>query len=168
MHEGIQHQSNLYQTKAIASNPAVVTNIQSLLKTTINLQQFNKELRDFIKSELNSKESRTFTSSEIKLIQELTDEKYKSWEWNFGYSPDFQLNRTLYFHNKKVDFQLFIHRGNIQKISCSKKNELSDSLCTNLIGVRHNFEDIQQTLYGIKDLKTASKNRLSSIAKELL
>lgn len=49
--------------------------------------------------------------------QALADEKYRSWEWNFGRSPDFGLRRAQQLGNLLVELQLHVAKGRVAQVS---------------------------------------------------
>lgn len=77
-------------SKAVKSNPAPVGNISAFLPHTdahMTAIEFEERLGDAL-----SDESRDFSPDEINAIESLAKEKYRTWEWNFGRSPLFELH----------------------------------------------------------------------------
>ncbi len=96
------------QSKAVASVRTEVTTIKSQLPG-MNSDIFFESLKSFISTYFGIAEERDFNAKEKESIRKLADEKYASFDWNYGYSPDFV-----------VEFELKIE-GRIEKISLSVK-----------------------------------------------
>ncbi|MDO5580272.1 MAG: lipoate--protein ligase [Planctomycetia bacterium] len=56
-----------------------------------------------------------FSDDQEKRIRELRDQKYSSWEWNFGKSPTFNLKVSRRFPWGKLTIGLNIHHGRIRE-----------------------------------------------------
>lgn len=79
------HASAKITSKAIKSTPAPVCNMKPFAPY-LTTETFAEE----IKNALCSGET-CFTDEEIVEINRISDEKYRTWEWNFGRSPAFEL-----------------------------------------------------------------------------
>jgi lipoate---protein ligase len=77
-----------YESKAVQSNRSPVANISQLLKTPMTTAEF---IRFLLGVQLENPENSFYQLSEndILAIEKLSTEKFKTWEWNFGYSPKY-------------------------------------------------------------------------------
>lgn len=103
-----------FSDKAVKSSRSRVTNIQTHLREPMTLEEFKQKIIDFVILSFPNSEIRNFTEVEIKAIQKLADEKYKSWEWNFGYSPRYQYTSTLSVDSEAISFILIVKNGIIE------------------------------------------------------
>lgn len=101
-----------YQSKGVASHKSRVANLIEFLP-----QMKPEELMEKIRSVL----MRFLVDEEIELPGEaaekakrLADEKYRTWEWNFGKSPAFQVKFRKRFPFGAVDFYADIKHGKIE------------------------------------------------------
>src|SRR5690606_11779633 len=78
-----------YQGRAVKSVPNRVTNISEHLKEKISLDEFTDRIMEYITSSFEDARMYEFTEEDLKKIQEIRDNKYSTWEWNYGYSPDY-------------------------------------------------------------------------------
>ena len=85
-------------------------------------------------------------------IQQLTDEKYSTWEWNYGASPAFAVNASHKYDFGLVDVRLNVIRGCIKEIrifgdffGVRSISELEDLLT----GTAYRADAIRQVLAGI-------------------
>lgn len=112
-----------YHDKAVKSIRSEVTNIQSHLKEPMTLEEFRQEIINFVLISFPNTTIREFTKLEIDEIQKLANEKYKSWEWNFGYSPRYQMNCTIISESKAIEFKLSVKNGSIESIDFSVESD---------------------------------------------
>ena len=89
----------------------------------------------------------------IREAERLADERYRSWEWTFGVSPDFTFERTHRFPCGTVTARLDVHQGVIRHADFSGDffgadpvSELADVLT----GCRHSVESLRTALSGIE------------------
>lgn len=144
--KAIQSQPDAYQTKAIPSNRVKITNLKPLLHQQLSINDFASALRLHIRKSLQIEQERGFTTEEIRAIEQLAASKYRSWEWNFGYSPDYNFTRSLLLDGETIDFQLHVHRGVINNISISRTSKPAVLLCQALTGSLHNVENMRENL----------------------
>jgi lipoate---protein ligase len=43
------------------------------------------------------------TENDIQTIEKLADEKFKTWEWNFGYSPKYSFKNEVEIEGKIIE-----------------------------------------------------------------
>jgi len=140
-----------YESKAVQSNRSPVANIISFLKNKMPIETFMKFLLDF---QLTTNEARFYelTKTDVQNIQHLSEEKFRTWEWNFGYSPKYTFQNNTEIDGRGVEVHLKTVKGIITDIKVGgnyfsdKENE---QLTNNLQGKRHFFEDIQNELRNI-------------------
>lgn len=99
-------------SKGIKSNRSRVTNIKPYLNKEISISEFKTYLLHFFleTDDINSK-TYQLTATDYKNIQTLCDEKYSTWEWNFGESPEFSLQKSNRYPGGKIEFYLNVKDG---------------------------------------------------------
>ena len=123
LQESIKAGPENYSDKAVQSNRSQVTNIQAHLLRLISLEDFKQKIFDYILQSYPGAERRDFTIDEISQIQKLADEKYKSWEWNYGYSPHYHFNGVIERLNYPLLFKLFVKSGKIETIEFESNSD---------------------------------------------
>ena len=85
----------------------------------------------------------------IKEIEKLVEEKYNTWEWNYGNSPKFALSNELKYPGGNVEFNLNVEKGIIKDIKFFGdffgKEDVS-FIEEKLTGVKHSEEGIKEAL----------------------
>ena len=72
-------------------------------------------------------------------IQRLAETKYRTWEWTYGHSPEFLVNREFTSNGKRIIVTLTVERGIITKydiVSGRFPRSTADALSRQLIGRR--------------------------------
>ncbi len=135
--------------KAVKSNRARVINLSEYLPTEITALSF-KELLIAEMMENNPQAVRySFTDDDIIGIEKLVAEKYSTWEWNFGFSPQYNFKKALKIPAGFIEIHLDVHKGYIEKAKifgdffASKPIEELESL---LIGQKHDIAHLATLL----------------------
>jgi lipoate-protein ligase A len=99
-----------YFGKAVQSNRSPVANISQFLKTPMTTGEFIHFLLDF---QLENPENRFYNLNENDLleIEKLSSEKFRTWEWNFGYSPKYSFKNEVKIDGKTLSIRLEVEKG---------------------------------------------------------
>lgn len=147
--KALKNTSGSFKGKAIQSVRSKVANIVEFLDDKIPMNDFVEKVKlHILQSDASNKEY--FLSSEDKEhIQKLVDEKYSTWEWNFGYSPKYRFEKTIAVDSKHLKLSIFVEKGKIQEIelsgdliSTAEKKAIQLSLLNDL----HEYHTIERKL----------------------
>lgn len=105
-----------FQGKSVKSVKSRVTNISSHLDKEMTVLEFKDYLMDFINKRDDNSHFYELNDKDVESINKLVEEKYSTWEWNFGYSPKYSLNNELKYPGGNVEFSLDVHDGLIKDI----------------------------------------------------
>ncbi len=100
-------------SRAIKSVRSPVTNISDYLRKPIDMSRFKKLIREFLFGKDNPVPVYSFSEAEWEEIRNLAETKYRTWEWNFGESPPFRLEKRAQIGNEKVEVKLDMEKGKI-------------------------------------------------------
>lgn len=101
------------ESKGVKSVRSRVTNIDEYLEKKIPLEKFKELLLHYLFNEKEIKEYK-LTNEEQEKIKKLMEEKYLTWEWNFGTSPAFNVRKSCHFPGGNIDFLLDVEGGIIK------------------------------------------------------
>ncbi len=138
-----------YSDKGVKSVRSRVTNILDHLKEEISIKEFSDKILSFIKSTNKKAKIYQFNHNDIKQVNKLIEDKYSTWEWNYGYSPEYTFEKNIQQGNKKLEIKLKVEKGVIKKVD----------LIGNIFENNHLLE--------IKELLTNIEHKESSISKSL-
>ena len=105
-----------FQGKSVKSVKSRVTNISSHLDKEMTVLEFKDYLMDFINKRDDNSHFYELNDKDVESINKLVEEKYSTWEWNFGYSPKYSLYNELKYPGGNVEFSLDVHDGLIKDI----------------------------------------------------
>lgn len=139
-----------FKDKSVSSVKARVTNIKAHLEDkSMTVERFRNEIYDHI---LNSFEGSTFyelTPEDISAVNKLVEDKYATWQWNYGDSPKYDYNNVRKFPSGLVELGITAQKGIIKHISIHGDFFASreiDELCKSLVGVAHERTAIHNVL----------------------
>lgn len=104
------------ESKGIKSVRSRVANISELLSESITIHDFKERITNSIFKEYESLPLYILTDSEWEKVHKLSEQKYRTWEWNFGRSPEFNVQKVNRFEFGQIDVRIFVKDGEIQEI----------------------------------------------------
>ena len=140
------------KSKGIKSVKSRVTNISEHLDKPMDISEFRDLIMNYVFS-LNSNNSYfNLTEKDIENVNKLSKEKYSTWEWNFGNSPNYSLINELRYIGGTLEFHLNVSKGFITDIKFFGdffgKKDISN-VEDLLIGVKHEEESLKEKLNNI-------------------
>ncbi len=103
-----------FQGKAVASVKSRVGNIRPFLPRDMTLKQFWAYLKDAL---ADSVTEGCLTPEELAAVLRLKEEKYDTWQWNFGSSPAYQQVCRRRFPGGLLELHLSAQKGRIAGIA---------------------------------------------------
>jgi len=142
-----------FKDKAVKSARARVTNLIDYLPKGTTVDSFKALLIDqIIKDNTSASTIHRLTPDETAGIRKLADEKYSTWDWNFGVSPDYDFNKAIKVAAGFIELHLDVKKGVIQHARIFGDFfaiKPIDELEKKFAGVKHETEAIQQVLSGV-------------------
>jgi len=139
-----------FQDKAVKSVRSRVTNISEHLKEPMEVLTFAEQIQDHIAEKYPDARMIELSAEDHDKIHELVRTRYNTWEWNFGYSPNYNFRKVLRTEKSgTIEFDLDVMNGTILliKIFGDYFGRLDpEELETALTGVTHNHEAICNAL----------------------
>lgn len=134
-----------FQDKAVKSVRSRVTNISSHLKNELSVSEFYNLIIDHIAKKYPDAHFYEYSSKDIEAINQLADEKYRTWEWNFGYSPKYTFRKMVKSEGGNIEVLINVEKGIITEFkfygdffNVKDKEEIESAL----IGKRHEYNDL--------------------------
>ncbi len=142
-----------YQDKAVKSVRSRVTNISEHLKEAISLESFEDLIINHVRSIYDDTELYELTETDIAAINQLVDEKYRTWGWNFGSSPKYNFQKGIKTKGGHIEMNLEVKKGQIIDVKIygdffnTKDIVELEKL---FIGLPHDFESIKTQLVKVE------------------
>ncbi|GAA3662957.1 lipoate--protein ligase [Asaccharospora irregularis] len=105
-----------FEGKGVKSVKSRVTNINDHLKQPMDILEFKDSIMEYLSKTDTSNTYYSLSEKDIDGINRLSEEKYKTWEWNFGNSPEYALSSELKYPGGNVEFNINVEKGIIKKI----------------------------------------------------
>lgn len=141
-----------FRGKAVKSVQSRVTNISEHLHEPMDIMAFKDHIMAHILEIYPEVMPYELNGPDLEAIRKLRDEKYATWEWNFGYSPQYSLQRMIKTDRGRIEMDLEASNGIIENIQ--------------LFGdFFHNgdLEEIETLLKGCRHEEGAIRHRLKDI-----
>jgi len=135
--------------KAVKSNRARVTNLIDYLPQATTTETLKQLLIKEILQDNTAAEIYQLNNEDIQAIEKLAKEKYETWDWNFGFSPNYNFKKAIKIPAGFIELHLDVDKGYIRKAKifgdffASKPIEDIEQA---LIGHKHDSEHISQLL----------------------
>lgn len=138
------------ESKGVKSVASRVTNIKSYVEEDIDVLEFKKLLLKNIFEYFDEPvEHYNMSEEDLKNIQKMVDERYGTWDWNFGRSPKFNYKGYSRFAGGCVEARLQVENGLID--NCKIYGDFFGKgdvavLEDALKGVRYDADDVKTVL----------------------
>jgi lipoate-protein ligase A len=84
-----------FKDKAIQSVRSEVTNISMHLPTPMDMVTFRAQVFRYMMEHLPNACQYDYSEADLQAIERLRNEKYTTWEWNFGQSPQYEMENII-------------------------------------------------------------------------
>lgn len=116
MSEALKVNPLKFEDKAVKSVRKRVTNISSHLAEPMTVMQFTQQLMEYVMQNKSNAQQSPLTQAEIAQIEQLRDEKYSTWDWNFGTSPRYSYSKLIRTTGGNLEIHLQIEKGTIEAV----------------------------------------------------
>ena len=140
------------ESKGIKSVRSRVGNISDYLKEPMTIEEFRMEILLSIFGGEENIQYYELTDADWEKIHEISEERYQKWEWNYGKSPRFNIQKTNRFPSGGIDIRLEVNKGIIEEIK----------IFGDFFGVG-DVADIEKLLIGVKYDRTSIAEALEAI-----
>lgn len=93
-----------------------VASIYEFLSQPMNIKRFRDHLLATYFEGVSEIPEYTLSVEDWTGVQRLTEQRYRSWEWTYGYSPDFNVEKRQRFPGGEIDAHLDVKQGIIQSV----------------------------------------------------
>ncbi len=141
-----------FSDKAVKSVRSRVTNISEHLSQPMSVLEFKDYLMDFILKQNNMQHVDQLTDEEERAIRQLEAEKFSTWEWNYGQSPKYAIERKVRTAGGILQVMMDVKAGRIDALRFygdffSRREP--EALAQRLVGVPHSEPEIRKVLQDI-------------------
>ena len=143
-----------FTDKATKSNRSRVTNLIHYLPEGTTTEQIKNLLTDEIIRNNPGAQRYELSPEDITGIEHLMAEKYETWDWNFGFSPQYNFRKAIKVPAGFIEVHLDVVKGMIEKAKVFGDffaSQPIEEFEAQLIGQKHEVESLK-TLFSQLDL----------------
>jgi len=145
LRNSIRKDKSCYSTRAVDSNPSSVMNLKEKLTIFHDIYEFREEMVHYFLKNMPDVEAYKLSGQETEEALSLAETKYKSWEWNYAYGPEYIFKNSFQFDGKLHSCSLFVRDGIV--INCTiEGSDKMISVAKTVTGCRHMVTDMLNVL----------------------
>lgn len=140
------------ESKGVKSVRARVTNILNELPKKISVIEFRNLLLEHMKKTYPEMSEYKFSEEQLKEIKKIQEEKFSTWEWNYGKSPEYNITRSVKYEKGKIEIFANVIESKIENIKIyGDFFGIEDVVAVEkvLIGAKYEYEDVLSRLNSI-------------------
>ena len=142
-----------FKSKSTKSVRSRVANIIDFMDTKMTIEEFRSELlRHIFGMEASAVPRYELTAADWDRVHEISQERYKHWDWNYGLSPESNVKHSRKFPVGIIDLRMNIKDGRMEDIK----------IYGDFFGVG-DVTDIENLLRGIKYEEDSVREALSRV-----
>lgn len=103
------------KSKGIKSIRSRVGNINDYLDKKLTVEEFKQVILQHIFSGMEDIPSYKLTDDDWEQIHDISKERYGNWDWNYGRSPSFDVEKSYKFPSGLIDVRFNVKKGVIQE-----------------------------------------------------
>lgn len=131
--------------KGVKSVESRVTNISSHLHDKISIDDFREKIMNHINNTYGDCSLYNLTEKDLYEINKLVEDKYSTWQWNFGSSPEYSYNSKVKYEGGTIEFHFNVKKGIISEFKVYGDffgDKDIQEFESKIIGLPHREEDI--------------------------
>jgi lipoate-protein ligase A len=145
LRNSIRKDTSCYLTRSVDSNPSSVTNLKEMMPEFLDIYEFRSEMINYFLKYFPEIAIYQLSAKEKEEAEILAIGKYKTWEWNYAYGPDYHFNNHFKIESKDHSCHLFVKEGIITECEIEGSENMVIA-GKKLIGCRHMVDDIFEVL----------------------
>jgi len=140
LRSSIRQDKSCYTTRAVDSNPSSVMNLNEKLKGFNDINAFCKEMTSFFIRNISGLQFSEISPQDEEEALALAEERYRTWEWNFAYGPQYIFNNEFLFEDRIHSCTINVNGGLVSECRMRGSGKML-SLADKFKGCRHMVSD---------------------------
>ena len=148
--KALEQPKDVINSRGVKSVRSAVSNILPHLPQKISVDDFSNKLLEKMKQEFPEMVEYKFNDQELHEIEKARATKFGTWNWNYGNSPKYDIERHSRFAAGKIDVHVDVKNSLINQIKFfgtffGNNADLSE-IENQLVGVKYTAEDVKEKL----------------------
>ena len=148
-----------------------MTNINNELPEKMTVLEFKDAILRQMKKEYPEMDEYVLSEDELARIQEIRDQQFATWDWNFGTTPEYTIERSVRYPAGKITSYIKTEKSVIESIKIYGDffgiGDVSD-VEELLVGTRYEYTDVLEKLKTIDTTHYFSRMTTEEIAKAIV
>jgi lipoate---protein ligase len=147
----IRKDKSCYSSRAVASNPSSVVNLADKINFYEDISGFKSGMMEFFLKYFP--EAFPYEPSEAEILQaeSIALSKYRTWEWNWAYGPEYSFSNIFKIDNVNHSCKFFVKDGIIKECEVNGSEEMKEA-SKKLVGCRHMVTEISEVFLNQNNL----------------
>lgn len=159
------------ESKGVKSVRARVTNINNELPEKMTVLDFKEAILNQMKKEYPDMDEYVLSEDELARIQEIRDRQFATWDWTFGATPEYTVERSVRYPAGKITSYIKTEKSVIESIKIYGDffgiGDVSD-IEQLLIGTRYEYLDVLEKLKTVDTTHYFSRMTTEEVAKAIV
>jgi len=143
LRNSLRKDASCYTSRAVASNPASVLNLSERISCFKDIDEFRSAMLNYFLKNYSDLVPYELTPEEIFQAESLSNSKFKTWEWNWAYGPEYTFKNSFKINEIPHFCSFFIKDGIIQESFIEGSDQLKNA-SKKLIGCRHMVDNFSE------------------------
>jgi lipoate-protein ligase A len=145
LRNSIRKDASCYTSRAVLSNPSSVMNLYENMNCIQNIREFRLAMINYFIRNYPDIVQYKLTQAETEKAALLANSKYRSWEWNWAYGPEYSFNNSFNLDEVPHTCSMLITEGVINECSIQGSDKMV-RISKKIPGCRHMISDLSKIL----------------------
>jgi len=127
LRNSLRKDTSHYTSRAVESNPSSVTNLKEFLPMFRDIFEFRSGMMNYFLQNLPEADVYKLSEQERYEAESLADSKYRTWEWNWAYGPEYQFINKFEYGGHQIYCRLYVKDGTIRDCIVEGTSELASA-----------------------------------------
>lgn len=141
LRNSIRKDTSCYTSRAVSSNPSSVMNLYESMNCIQDIREFTLAMINYFLRNYPEISQYKLLQDETEKAELLANSKYRSWEWNWAYGPEYSFNNSFKINEVHHTCSMFIKDGIIIECSIQGSDQMM-RISKKLSGCRHMVTDL--------------------------
>jgi lipoate-protein ligase A len=125
------------------SNPSPVMNLYEMLNCIQDMVEFRGLMINYFRKNYPDIVPYNLVPSETEKAESLASSKYRSWDWNWAYGPEYSFNNSFEFSGEPHSCIMFVKDGIISECNIEGSDQMA-AISKKIPGCRHMVNDLSE------------------------
>jgi lipoate-protein ligase A len=147
LRNSIRKDISSYITKGVNSNPTSVANLKAINPVFSDISALRNSMLKWFLEYFSGSGTYELSAGELSEAEKLADSKYRTWEWNYAYGPEYHFQKEFLFEGRRASCRLYVREGTVRE-SIAEGDPRMEVAVRKMTGIRHMPDEVLKILSG--------------------